>query len=69
MSHRHYGLRVTKSPASDTRPSSAGVWKCTPLLGGVLSLLIVLGVTLYRVTKTLTDLANSTTSAGDTTGR
>ena len=64
---RHYGIRVIKSPAKDAEP--AGALKGIPLIGAVVVLMIVLGVILYAVTKTVTNVANTTTSATDTTGQ
>ena len=67
MAHRHYGLRRTKPPATDTGPAPGSVWSGS--IVGVVVLLIVLATVIYGVSKTITDVATSTASAPRTTGQ
>jgi hypothetical protein len=70
MAHRHYGVRRrTKPPANDTAQAPGSVWSGSAIIAGVVVLLIVLAVVIYGVTKTVTDVANTTTSAPRTTGQ
>jgi hypothetical protein len=59
MTHRHYGVRETK-PAT---------WRGNAFIWGIVVLMIVLGVALYGVSKTVTDAVNTTASAPRTTGQ
>ena len=63
MAHRHYGLRRTKPPATDTGRAPGSVWSGSAIIVGVVVFLIVLATVIYRVSKTITDVANSTASA------
>ena len=69
MAHRHYGLRETKPPATDAGPVPFDAWSGRGIIAGIVVVLIVLGIILYVVTKTVTDAANTTTSAPRTTGQ
>jgi hypothetical protein len=70
MAHRHYGVRRrTKPPANDTAQAPGIVWSGSAIIAGVVALLIVAAVVIYGVTKTVTDVANTTTSAPRTTGQ
>ena len=69
MAHRHYGLRATKPPATDTGPVPSGVWNRRAIIAGIVVVLIVLGVVIYGMNKIVTDVANTTTSAPPTTGQ
>lgn len=70
MSHRHFGVRRrTKPPANDTGPAPVSVWSGSAIIAGIVVLLIVLGVVIYGVSKTVTDVANTSTSAPRTTGQ
>jgi hypothetical protein len=64
MIRRHYGVPQTKpAPTGAKRPNgNAFLW-------GIVVLMIVLGVTLYGVSKTMTDAVNTTASAPRTTGQ
>ena len=66
MTRRHYGVRQTK-PA--TNRGQAPRWSGNAFIWGIVVLIIVLGVALYGVSKTVTDAANTTTSAPRTTGQ
>ena len=59
MTHRHYGVRETKPET----------WRGNALIWGIVVLMIVLGVVLYGVSKTVTDAVNTTASAPRTTGQ
>jgi hypothetical protein len=63
MAHRHYGLRATKPPAS------FGAWNGSPFIAAIIVMVIVLGVVLYGIVKTVTHVANNTTSAPRTVGQ
>ena len=69
MTHRHYGLRVPKPRPRYTGPARAGAWSGSAFIGAIVVILIVLGVILYGVSKTVTDAVNTTTSAPHTTGQ
>ena len=69
MAHRHYDLQRTKPPATDTGPAPGSVWSGRAIIVGVVVLLIVLATVIYGVSKTITDVANSTASAPRTTGQ
>jgi hypothetical protein len=49
--------------------AARGAWSGCPIIAGVLVVLIVLGVVIYGVSKTVIDTANTTTSAPHTTGQ
>jgi hypothetical protein len=66
MTHRHYGARETK-PA--TKRGEAPAWIGNPFIWGIVVIMVVLGVTLYGVSKTVTDVVNTTASAPRTTGQ
>jgi hypothetical protein len=59
MTHRHYGVRETK-PAT---------WRGNAFIWGIVVLMIVLGIALYGVSKTVTDAVNTTAGAPHTTGQ
>jgi hypothetical protein len=69
MTPRHYGLRVPKRRPTYTGPNRAGAWSGSAFIGAIVVILIVLGVILYGVSKTVPDTANTTTSAPHTTGQ
>jgi hypothetical protein len=69
MTHRHYGVRVPKPPATDKRQVPAGAWSGGAFIWSIVVIMVVLGVTLYGVTKTVTDIAKTTASAPRTTGQ
>ena len=69
MTHRHFGLRGTKPRDTYTSPSRADALSGTAFIGGIVVIMIVLGVILYGVSKTVTDAANTATSAPRTTGQ
>ena len=66
MTRRHYGVRQTK-PA--TNRDQARRWSGNAFIWGIVVLMIVLGVALYGVSKTVTDALNTTASAPRTTGQ
>ena len=66
MTHRHYLVRVEK-PA--TNRGEAPPWIGNPFLWDIVVVMIVLGVPLYGVSKTVTDAVNTTASAPRTTGQ
>lgn len=68
MAHRHDGLRKTKPPPTVGGPLPSDAWSGRAIIAGVVVLLIVLGVILYGVMKTVTDVASTATSATDTSG-
>ena len=69
MTPRHYGVRVPKPRPTYTGPAGAGAWSGSAFIGAVVVILIVLGIILYGVSKTVTDAVNTTTSAPRTTGQ
>ena len=69
MTHRHYGLRETKPPATDAGLVPSDAWSGRAIIAGIVVVLIVLGIVLYGVIKTVTDAVNTTTSAPRTTGQ
>ena len=69
MTRRHYGLRVPKPRPTYTGPARAGAWRGDAFIWAIVVMLIVLGVVLYGVSKIVTDVANTTTSAPHTTGQ
>jgi predicted metalloprotease len=62
MTHRHYGLRVTKPPATDTGPATGGALSGGAIVGGIVVIVIVLGFIAYEVTKLVAHAGNTTTS-------
>ena len=68
MTHRHYGVRETK-PATNRGQALAGAWSGNAFIWGIIVIIVVLGVTLYGVSKTVTDAVNTTASAPRTTGQ
>jgi hypothetical protein len=69
MAHRHYGVPVAKPRPSYSGPTRAATLSGGAIVGGIVVILIVLGLVLYGVTKTVTDAVNTTTSAPRTTGQ
>src|ERR1700736_3426007 len=69
MTRRHYGIRVPKPRPTYTGPARAGAWSGSAFISVIVVILIVLGVILYGRSKTITDTANTTTSAPHTTGQ
>jgi hypothetical protein len=69
MTRRHYGIRVPKPRPTYTGPARAGAWRDDAFIWAIVVILIVLGVVLYGVSKIVTDVANTTTSAPHTTGQ
>ena len=67
MTRRHYGIRVPKPRPTYTDPARAGAWRDDAFIWAIVVILIVLGVVLYGVSKIVTDVANTTTSAPHTT--
>ena len=63
MTRRHYGIRVPKPRPTYTGPARAGAWSGSAFIATIVVILIVLGVILYGLSKTITDTANTTTSA------
>ena len=66
MTHRHYGLRWTKRPRTNTK-ASAGE-SAMPFVVGIVAMMIVVGVVMYGISKTVIDVANTTASPPGTTG-
>jgi hypothetical protein len=69
MTRRHYGIRVPKARPTSTGTDRAGAWSGDAFIWAIVVILIVLGVVLYGVSKIVTDVANTTTSAPPTTGQ
>jgi hypothetical protein len=69
MTRRHYGIRVPKPRPTYSGPARAGAWRGDAFIWAIVVILIVLGVVLYGVSKIVTDVANTTTSAPHTTGQ
>ena len=67
MAHRHYGLRKTKPPPTVGGPLPSDAWSGRAIIAGVVVVLIVLGLMIYGVSKTVTNAVNTTTSAPRTT--
>jgi hypothetical protein len=66
MTRWHYGLRSTKQPSTKTEASAAA--SDTPFIVGIVAMMIVLGVVLFGISKTIIDVANTTASPPATTG-
>ena len=69
MTRRYYGIRVPKARPTFTDSDRAGAWSGDAFIWAIVAILIVLGVVLYGVSKIVTDVANTTTSAPHTTGQ
>jgi len=69
MTRRHYGIRVPKPRPTYTGPARAGAWSGSAFISVIVVILIVLGVILYGLSKTITDTANTTTSAPSAIGQ
>ena len=69
MMRRHYGIRVPKPRPTYTGPARAGAWSGSAFIATIVVILIVLGVILYGVSKTVIDAGRITTSAPHTTGQ
>ena len=67
MTSRHYGIRVPKARPTSTGRDRACAWSGDPFIWAIVVILIVLGVVLYGVSKIVTDVANTATSAPPTT--
>jgi hypothetical protein len=68
MAHRHYGLRAAKPPPA-SEPASFSAWNGGPFIAAIIVMVIVLCIVLYGIVKTVTDVANNTTSAPRTVGQ
>jgi hypothetical protein len=68
MPHRHWGVRATKPPVP-LGPPPAAAWSGGAFVGIIVVIMIVLGVALYAVSNTVTDVANTAASAPPTTGQ
>ena len=69
MAHRDYGLGETKPPPTVGGPLPSDAWSGRAIIAGVVVVLIVLGLMIYGVSKTVTNAVNTTTSAPRTTGQ
>ena len=69
MTRRHYGIRVPKPLPTYTGPARAGAWSGDAFIWAIVVILIVLGVILYGLSRTITDTASTTMSAPHTTGQ
>jgi hypothetical protein len=63
MAHRHYGLRKTQPPASNTGPAPGGALSGGAIVGSIVAIVIVLSFIAYEVTKFVAHAGNTTTSA------
>jgi hypothetical protein len=68
MTHRHYGVRGTKQPATHTEPVPGDPLSIDAIIGGIVAMMIGLGVVLYGVSKIVRDAENTAASAPRTTG-
>ena len=68
MPHRHWGLRSTKPPVP-AGPNPAAGWSGGAFVSIILVITIVLGIVLYAVSNTVTDVANTTAGEPPTTGQ
>ena len=57
MPHRHWGIRSTKPPVP-AGPTAAAGWSGGAFVSIILVITIVLGIVLYAVSNTVTDVAN-----------
>src|SRR5580692_11389166 len=57
MTRRHYGIRVPKPRPTYTGPARAGAWSGSAFISVIVVILIVLGVILHGLSKTITDTA------------
>ena len=69
MAHRYYGLRATKPRHPYAGPVRADAWRGSAFIGMIAVIMIVLLVVLCGISKTVTDVANTSTSAPRTTGQ
>jgi len=67
MTHRHFGVPVSKSRRTYTGETRATAWSGGAIVGGIIAIMIVLGFVLYE-TKTVIHTGDTTTSAPQTTG-
>jgi hypothetical protein len=69
MVHRHYGLRTTKprDPAQGSLAPDPGA--ADAFIRAIVIVMLVMGVTLYELSATFTDTANTTTSAPSAIGQ
>ena len=68
MTHRHYGVPVAKPRPTYMGRTRAAAWSGGEFISAIVVILIVLGVILYGVNKTVTDAANTITSVPRSTG-
>jgi hypothetical protein len=68
MSHRHFGVPVSKYRRTYTGHRAAAAWSGGAIIGGIIAM-IVLSFVVYEVTKIVTHAADSTTSLPRTRSR
>jgi hypothetical protein len=61
MTHRHYGVPVSKPHPTDTGPTRAAALSGGAFIGGIVVVMILLGVVLYGVSKIVRDAGKTTT--------
>jgi hypothetical protein len=59
MAHRHYGLRKTQPPASNTGPAPSGALSGGAIVGSIVAIVIVLSFIAYEVTKFVAHAGNT----------
>jgi hypothetical protein len=69
MTRRHFGIRVPTPRPTSSGPARAGAWSASAFIATIVVILIVLGVILYGLSRTITDTASTTMSAPHTTGQ
>ena len=68
MVHRHYGLRTTKPHDPTHGWLAAHPGAADGFIRAIVIVMLVMGVTLYELSATFTDTANTTTSASSAIG-
>ena len=68
MTHRHFGVPVSKSRRTYTGETRATAWSGGAIVGGIVAVVIVLGFIVYEVSKIVAHASNTATSAPRATG-
>jgi hypothetical protein len=69
VTHRHYGVPVTKPRPTYSGPTRAAAWSGGAIVGAIIAVVIALGFVVYEVSKIVAHARNTATSAPRTTGQ